>query len=42
MNTGTTLSYESIYYDLKQGSGLAPNLATQVAREIGRRVVSGT
>lgn len=30
-----------IFYDLKQIAGLAPSLATQVAREIGRRVVSG-
>ncbi|HUS55804.1 MAG TPA: FadR/GntR family transcriptional regulator [Thermohalobaculum sp.] len=32
---------ETIYYDLKQVSGLAPSLSTQVAREIGKRVVSG-
>lgn len=31
---------EMIYYDLKQIAGLAPSLATQVAREIGRRIVS--
>ncbi len=31
-----------IYYDLKQIAGLAPSLATQVAREIGRRIVSST
>ena len=31
-----------IYYDLKQVAGLAPSLATQVAREIGRRIVSST
>lgn len=29
-----------IYYDLKQIAGLAPSLSTQVAREIGRRIVS--
>lgn len=29
-----------IYYDLKQVAGLAPSLSTQVAREIGRRIVS--
>jgi DNA-binding FadR family transcriptional regulator len=32
---------EMVYYDLKQVSSLAPSLATQVAREIGRRVVAG-
>lgn len=31
-----------IYYDLKQIAGLAPSLSTQVAREIGRRIVSST
>lgn len=31
---------EMIYYDLKQVSGLAPSLSTQVAREIGKRIVS--
>lgn len=31
---------EMIYYDLKQMAGLAPSLSTQVAREIGRRIVS--
>ncbi len=31
-----------IYYDLKQIAGLAPSLATQVAREIGRRIVSNS
>ncbi len=31
-----------IYYDLKQVAGLAPSLATQVAREIGRRIVSNS
>ena len=33
---------EMIFYDLKQSAGLAPSLATQMAREIGRRVVSGS
>ncbi|MEX3006978.1 FadR/GntR family transcriptional regulator [Hoeflea sp. TYP-13] len=33
---------ELIYYDLKQVAGLAPSLSTQVAREIGRRIVSQT
>jgi len=33
---------EMIYYDLKQIAGLAPSLATQVAREIGRRIVSNS
>ncbi len=33
---------ELIYYDLKQVAGLAPSLSTQVAREIGRRIVCGT
>ena len=32
---------ELIYYDLKQISGLTGSLATQVSREIGRRIVSG-
>ncbi len=32
---------EMSYYDLKQVSGLVPSLSTQVAREIGRRIVSG-
>ncbi|MCY4459605.1 MAG: FadR/GntR family transcriptional regulator [Albidovulum sp.] len=31
---------ESIYYDLKQISSLAPSLSAQVAREIGRRIIS--
>ncbi len=31
-----------IFYDLKENAGLAPSLSTQVARELGRRVVSGT
>ena len=32
---------EMSYYDLKQVSGLVPSLSTQVARELGRRIVSG-
>ncbi len=32
---------EMLYYDLKETSGLVPSLATQLAREIGRRVVGG-
>ena len=32
---------ELIYYDLKQISGLTGSLASQVARELGRRIVSG-
>jgi DNA-binding FadR family transcriptional regulator len=32
---------ELMFYDLKQNAGLTPSLSTQVAREIGRRVVSG-
>ena len=31
---------ESIYYDLKEVSALAPSLSAQVARELGRRIVS--
>ena len=33
---------ELLYYDLKDVPGLAPSLSTQVAREIGRRIVSGS
>lgn len=33
---------ELIYYDLKQAAGMAPSLSTQVARELGRRIVAGT
>lgn len=29
-----------MFYDLKQAAGLAPSLATQVAQEVGRRIVS--
>ncbi len=30
---------ESLYYDLKETTGLTHSLATQIAREIGRRIV---
>ena len=33
---------EAIFYGLKQNPGLAPSLSAQVAREIGRRIVSGS
>ena len=33
---------EMLYYDLKESSGLSPSLATQIARELGRRVVAGS
>ncbi|GEB72690.1 GntR family transcriptional regulator (plasmid) [Pseudoalteromonas carrageenovora] len=33
---------ELIYYDLKQTSGMAASLSVQVAKEIGRRIVSGS
>ncbi|TBR41099.1 FadR family transcriptional regulator [Marinomonas agarivorans] len=33
---------ELIYYDLKRSVGMAPSLSTQVARELGRRIVSGS
>lgn len=33
---------EMLYYDLKETSGLSPSLATQIAREIGRRIVAGS
>ncbi len=32
---------EMIYYDLKRSAGMAPSLSTQVARELGRRIVAG-
>lgn len=32
---------EMLYYDLKEAAGLTPSLASQTAREIGRRVVAG-
>ena len=31
---------ELLYYDLKQVAGLAPSLSTEVARDLGRRIVS--
>lgn len=33
---------ELMYYDLKEIAGLAPSLSSQVARELGRRIVSGS
>jgi len=33
---------ELTYYDLKQSSGLTHSLATQVTRELGRRIVAGS
>ncbi len=33
---------EQLFYDLKRHSGLAPSMATQLARELGRRIVSGS
>ena len=32
---------ELLYYDLKDSAGVVPSLATQVCREIGRRIVAG-
>jgi len=32
---------EIVYYDLKNAVGMAPSLSTQVARELGRRIVAG-
>ena len=32
---------ELIFYDLKSASGMSPSLSVQVAKELGRRVVSG-
>lgn len=32
---------ELVYYDLKNTTGVAPGLATQVSRELGRRIVGG-
>jgi len=32
---------ELLYYDLKDAAGVAPGLATQVSRELGRRIVAG-
>lgn len=33
---------ELLYYDLKDSKAVAPGLATQVSRELGRRIVAGT
>lgn len=33
---------EMLFYDLKESAGLAPSLATQIARELGRRIVAGS
>ena len=33
---------EILYYDLKETSGLTYSLATQIARELGRRIVGGS
>ena len=32
---------ELLYYDLKNAAGITPGLATQISRELGRRIVSG-
>ena len=32
---------EMLYYDLKDANGVAPGLAMQVSRELGRRIVAG-
>lgn len=32
---------ELLYYDLKEAAGVVPSLATQVCRELGRRIVAG-
>lgn len=32
---------ELLFYDLKESAGVTPGLATQVCREIGRRIVAG-
>ena len=32
---------EMLYYDLKDASGVAPGLAMQISRELGRRIVAG-
>lgn len=32
---------ELLYYDLKETCGVAPGLATQVSRELGRRIIGG-
>ncbi len=33
---------ELLYYDLKDAAGVTPGLATQVSRELGRRIVAGS
>lgn len=33
---------ELIFYDLKSTSGMSPSLSVQVAKELGRRIVSGS
>lgn len=33
---------EMLYYDLKDTAGVVPGLATQICRELGRRIVAGT
>lgn len=33
---------ELVYYDLKRAATMTPSLPTQVARELGRRIVAGT
>ena len=33
---------ELLYYDLKDAAGITPGLATQISRELGRRIVAGT
>lgn len=33
---------EMLFYDLKESAGLTHSLSTQVARELGRRIVAGT
>lgn len=33
---------EMLFYDLKESPGLTPSLSSQIAREIGRRIVAGT
>jgi DNA-binding FadR family transcriptional regulator len=35
------LMSELLFYDLKDSAGVSPSLATQVCREIGRRIVAG-
>ena len=32
---------ELLYYDLKNAAGITPGLATQISRELGRRIVAG-